>query len=108
MLDILNLLKIRRMRTVPLFVPERFEKFSVAPRKTLKLKWIFGAGRGGRTPTRLPSADFESAASASNFFYISKIIISSQKLCKKMCKFRPVFDKNRPQPDWARHGESLH
>jgi hypothetical protein len=26
----------------------------------------FGAGRGGRTPTRLPSADFESAASASS------------------------------------------
>ena len=25
-----------------------------------------GAGRGGRTPTRLPSADFESAASASS------------------------------------------
>ncbi len=27
---------------------------------------IVGAGRGGRTPTRLPSADFESAASASS------------------------------------------
>jgi hypothetical protein len=27
---------------------------------------IYGAGRGGRTPTRLPSADFESAASASS------------------------------------------
>src|SRR5277367_2717563 len=26
----------------------------------------YGAGRGGRTPTRLPSADFESAASASS------------------------------------------
>ncbi len=27
---------------------------------------FIGAGRGGRTPTRLPSADFESAASASS------------------------------------------
>ena len=27
---------------------------------------VIGAGRGGRTPTRLPSADFESAASASS------------------------------------------
>ena len=26
----------------------------------------FGAGRGNRTPMRLPSADFESAASASS------------------------------------------
>jgi hypothetical protein len=30
------------------------------------LRTCIGAGRGGRTPTRLPSADFESAASASS------------------------------------------
>ena len=33
------------------------------PRKSFSCS---GAGRGGRTPTRLPSADFESAASASS------------------------------------------
>jgi len=28
--------------------------------------YLFGAGRGGRTPTRLPSADFEFAKNAVN------------------------------------------
>jgi hypothetical protein len=31
-----------------------------------KINSLAGAGRGGRTPTKLPSADFESAASASS------------------------------------------
>ena len=48
---------------------------------------------------RLPSADFESAASASNLCYISKIIISLWKMCNKVCKFRPAFCKTRLQPD---------
>ena len=30
-------------------------------RKRLQINEVIGAGRGGRTPTRLPSADFESA-----------------------------------------------
>ena len=47
----------------------------------------------------LRSADFESAASASNLRYISKIIISLWKMCKKVCKFRPAFCKTRLQPD---------
>jgi hypothetical protein len=45
---------------------------------TMKEVVVFiGAGRGGRTPTRLPSADFESAASASSaipaYCYFSKL-----------------------------------
>ena len=34
--------------------------------RNLFFEAYLGAGRGGRTPTRLPSADFESAASASS------------------------------------------
>jgi hypothetical protein len=52
-------MKIRRMRTVPYFVPEVSEKFCVASHKTLKLNWILGAGRGNRTPMELLPTDFE-------------------------------------------------
>ena len=57
--EILNLLKMCRMRTVPGFVPQLSEKFSSIPRKTLKLNRIDGAGRGNRTPMELLPTDFE-------------------------------------------------
>ena len=47
------------MRTVPDFVPELCEKFSVGARKPLKIIWIDGAGRGNRTPMELLPTDFE-------------------------------------------------
>ena len=52
-------MKINRMRTVPDFVPELCEKFSVGARKPLKIIWIDGAGRGNRTPTEFLPTDFE-------------------------------------------------
>jgi hypothetical protein len=51
-------------------------------------RWI-GAGRGGRTPTRLPSADFESAASASSAIPAWHVLLSltpfppSPHLCRR-------------------------
>ena len=53
-------MKIGRMRTVPDFVPELRETFSVTARKPLKIIWIDGAGRGNRTPMELLPTDFES------------------------------------------------
>jgi len=47
------------MHTVPDFVPELSEKLSLSARKTLKIRWIDGAGRGNRTPMELLPTDFE-------------------------------------------------
>ena len=43
------------------------------------------------------ASGFESAASASNYFFISSIATRRWKLCKKLCKFR-LFYKNQSRP----------
>jgi hypothetical protein len=57
---ILNILKTRRMRTVPDFVPELCKKVGLIARKLLKIIWIVGEGRGNRTSMELLPTDFES------------------------------------------------
>ena len=52
-------MKIGRLRTVPDFAPELGETFSVTAGKPLKIIWIYGAGRGNRTPMELLPTDFE-------------------------------------------------
>jgi hypothetical protein len=51
-------IEIKWMRTVPDFVPEVSESDRRSTQIT-KTSGTLGAGRGSRTPTRVPSADFE-------------------------------------------------
>ena len=57
--EILNLFKMCRMRTVPVFVPYVSERANAAHAKLLKINRIDGAGRGNRTPMELLPTDFE-------------------------------------------------
>jgi hypothetical protein len=97
-------LKMWRMRTVPCFVPQLSEKFSSIPRKTLKLNRIDGAGRGGRTPTRLPSADFESAASASSAIPAGDVLLS---LTRRDADGKPGGGPGSTSTKSTRSGKSL-
>src|SRR5882724_1441975 len=77
------MLKINRILTVPyLYWMDSARAVTLLDRhrKLLQIKVINGAGRGGRTPTRLPSADFESAASASSAIPALKINSRNKRL----------------------------
>ena len=82
-------------------------------RKRLQINEIFGAGRGGRTPTRLPSADFESAASASSaipallFDSFGDAILRLRRQHRRLLVSHSRFRSTPSQPhfnliDWAR------
>jgi hypothetical protein len=47
---------------------------------------------------KLPSAGFESAASASNQFIVSWLHIRRLELCKKMCKFGLFLEESASVP----------
>ena len=52
-------MKTGMMRSVPDFIPELSEKFSLTARNPLKINGQEGAGRGNRTPMELLPTDFE-------------------------------------------------
>ena len=57
--EVLNLLKTYRVCPMPYFVPDVSKKVMRRASQDTENKGYFGAGRGGRTPTTLRSADFE-------------------------------------------------
>ena len=59
-------------------------------------------------PKPLFSEDFELFKYVYKQPIFSRIAGRFDKMCKKMCKFRPVLGRNRLEPDRVRPGEFLH